>query len=222
MARNNPPVTKRTRTSQRLNQLEEKQRFPKPFPIKTSMLPETEFPQTIHIWTDGSKQIDNKMGYAAMIINKCTDNISRKSHRIEGPPSSTRPELYAIMAGILNCPTNAKITIFTDSQNAIENINKIFTQSFWNDRQIIKLVNLDIYDLLYKININFKGTLEFVKVKAHTGIKLNEEADQLAKQACSSKYIEEIPSYKSRRPLFYVHINGKMIPRFLVAQPNRA
>ena len=83
------------------------------------MLPETEFPQTIHIWTDGSKQIDNKMGYAAIIINKCTDNISRKSHRIEGPPSSTRPELYAIMAGILNCPTNAKITIFTDSQNAM-------------------------------------------------------------------------------------------------------
>ncbi|EXX54017.1 hypothetical protein RirG_238530 [Rhizophagus irregularis DAOM 197198w] len=52
-------------------------------------------------------------------------------------PSSTRPELLAIMTALLAVPNNAEVAIYTDSQAAIEGINRMLDASHsgnrWND-----------------------------------------------------------------------------------------
>ncbi|EXX68096.1 ribonuclease H-like domain-containing protein [Rhizophagus irregularis DAOM 181602=DAOM 197198] len=98
-------------------------------------------------------------------------------------PSSTRSELVAILMALLTGPMNAKIKIYTDSQNAIHMINN---QNNKLSRKLLKQSNSLI---LLKINILLqekKMDLVLMKVKGHSGDAMNEMVDKLAKNVCSS------------------------------------
>uniref|UniRef100_U9TW02 RNase H type-1 domain-containing protein n=1 Tax=Rhizophagus irregularis (strain DAOM 181602 / DAOM 197198 / MUCL 43194) TaxID=747089 RepID=U9TW02_RHIID len=86
-------------------------------------------------------------------------------------PSSTRSELVAILMALLTGPMNAKIKIYTDSQNAIHMINN---QNNKLSRKLLKQSNSLI---LLKINILLqekKMDLVLMKVKGHSGDAMNE------------------------------------------------
>jgi ribonuclease HI len=94
-------------------------------------------------------------------------------------PSSTRAEITAILTLIVIIPDNSSITIFTDSQAALQAINKSFHIS--PSQGLRKYKNWPLLDKIIETchNRNIHLTLE--KVLAHAGIPGNEKADLLAK-----------------------------------------
>ncbi|CAB4407837.1 unnamed protein product [Rhizophagus irregularis] len=89
------------------------------------------------IYTDGSLDLNCRnfggevvMG-ASWIIK---DHDLSFSCSVNYHPSSTRPELLAIMTALLAVPSNAEVAIYTDSQAAIDGINlRGHSGNRWND-----------------------------------------------------------------------------------------
>ena len=96
-------------------------------------------------------------------------------------PSSTKAELFAIWSALLAVPMNINnINIFTDSQSAIDSINR---HTILNFRQRSKIPNSIIIEQIWRLMRVKDINCRFVKVKAHTGNEYNEAADRIAKQA---------------------------------------
>jgi ribonuclease HI len=93
--------------------------------------------------------------------------------------SSTRAEITAILTLITIIPNNSSITIFTDSQAALQAINKSFHIS--PTQGMRKYKNWPLLDKIIEICHNHKIKLALIKVLAHSGIPGNETADLLAK-----------------------------------------
>jgi ribonuclease HI len=160
------------------------------FPLKNFPIQPAEPPiiqhndNTYHIWTDGSLDPNtNNMGSAAIF----TDNNNNQFHTIQiRPPnnsaSSTKAELIPILVGIKSTPKNKTLDFNTDSQASIDSINTRL-RSTSSIRTILKLKNNDILDCIYYENKQLATPISFTKVKAHTGLPLNDLADQYANVA---------------------------------------
>jgi ribonuclease HI len=149
---------------------------------------------SVEFYTDGSltpnfppsidKQ-DTNLVYTDMGAAFCVNNepLLSVQANLSLWPSSTRTELVAIFLALLTSPINAKIKIYTDSQSAILMINNQYNKS---GRKLLKQTNSLI---LLKINMLLqekKMDLKLVKVKGHSGDKMNEMADKLAKSTSNS------------------------------------
>src|SRR5260363_179168 len=130
-------------------------------------------------------------------------------------PSSTRVELAAIGTALLVLPQNCKISIYTNSANAISLIKKVrFNQK---KSKISKLKNGSILALITDL-IEYKElNVEFVKVKGHNRVYFNEQADKLVKLGCRgekfvhwnidwSRMVKVVPRWK--RHIIDVPIRG--------------
>ncbi|KAK3289141.1 hypothetical protein CYMTET_3412 [Cymbomonas tetramitiformis] len=103
-----------------------------------------------------------------------------------------RAELLAIQKAVtLPPPPSGKgLTICTDSANSIRQLESMRTKPHSMEHQQQR-------DLLYAILVNIEAlvaaghTVSLLKVKAHTGIKGNEKADEAAKQACTTGTLTE-------------------------------
>src|ERR1700722_4565289 len=103
--------------------------------------------------------------------------------RLENYPSSTRAELVAIQMSLLTLPLNTTANIMTDSQASIDTINKSSLDKYRNNtRYWLKIKNRSIVNSIVDIIRNKNLNIKFIKVKAHSGIKKNEETDQLANE----------------------------------------
>ncbi|RKP17470.1 hypothetical protein ROZALSC1DRAFT_24165 [Rozella allomycis CSF55] len=138
------------------------------------------------------------------------------SGRILGQPSSTRPELFAIISGLTQCPANANIKVFSDSQNALTIMNTIFSKFPYHTLKPTKTPNLDIIDHALYLRSQFAGSILFEHVKGHSGIELNELADQQAKAATLTSIIHYIPSIPTQQNYYLYHND------ILITQPPRA
>jgi ribonuclease HI/transcription elongation factor Elf1 len=100
-------------------------------------------------------------------------------------PSSTRMELMAVVSLLCTLPFNSSINIYTDSNNIIEkykHLNKII--SFRKKR---KIVNYNLWEILFWIQKELALKINFFKVKAHSGDLFNDKADNLAKLGSNEK-----------------------------------
>ncbi|CAB4402569.1 unnamed protein product [Rhizophagus irregularis] len=96
-------------------------------------------------------------------------------------PSSTRPELLAIMtAFILAVPSNAEVVIYMDSQAAIDRINHMLDALYRiNRRKFLKMNNYIILFTIYDL-IKMKSlTFNLHKVRRHSSNKWNNMADEI-------------------------------------------
>jgi ribonuclease HI len=104
-------------------------------------------------------------------------------HRIRDWFSSTRAELFAIWSALLCAPYDSEITIYTDSQSAIDllkkfsKLEKISVRDFFNINNA--LVIAKIIETIREKNLH----VEYIKIKARNGIEYNEVADKIAKRA---------------------------------------
>ena len=72
------------------------------------------------------------------------DIVFEKSVRVHRPfPSSTVPELHAILLAIQNTPTNTKLTVLSDSQASLDGIRKMLENP--TPREQMKIPNLSIH-----------------------------------------------------------------------------
>ena len=98
-------------------------------------------------------------------------------------PSSTKAKLIVIWTAILTIPIwITTINIFTDSQAAIDSINKAKT-SLWNVRQYTKTPNSMIIEQILRLTRTKTQSLNLIKVKGHSGDLFNDLADDITKHA---------------------------------------
>jgi ribonuclease HI len=147
----------------------------------------------LSIWTDGSLQ-KGAMGSGVIYTQITEEYINNQEHIrnahiineqcnrcTSADASSTKAELHGIYTALLKCKDDNKILLHLDSQVAIQQIHKMLTQDL-TERELLKIPN---YGLLTAIKqeihrLEFEPTI--YKVKAHSGIRLNERADRKANE----------------------------------------
>jgi ribonuclease HI len=122
--------------------------------------------------------------------------------RIEGPPSSTRAELWAILIAIYIIPKSSYVKIHTDSASAIWSLKGFMENKkgkAWSNYKNPTILQT-IIELIKGKQIKF----DLIKVEAHSGNSLNERADLLAKKGltCRDKCEINISILRDRKALF--------------------
>ncbi|GBB98270.1 hypothetical protein RclHR1_03190002 [Rhizophagus clarus] len=98
-------------------------------------------------------------------------------------PSSIRAEAAAIYAALSVSLDDSTITIYTDSQAAIDGLNLCASFSYTNSRLYYKTTNFELWASI-ESSIRSKHLTVFpIKVKGHDGNYWNEFADSLANSA---------------------------------------
>ncbi|CAB5194394.1 unnamed protein product [Rhizophagus irregularis] len=135
------------------------------------------------IYTDGSLDLNCRNSRREVVMGAgwiIKDHDLSFSCGINYHPSFTRPELLAIMTALLAVPNNAEVAIYTDSQAAIEGINRMLDASYRiNRRKFLKMNNYIILFTIYDL-IKMKSlTFNLHKVRRHSGNRWNDMADEL-------------------------------------------
>jgi ribonuclease HI len=135
-------------------------------------------------YTDGSV-INLETEYVSMSSAYLQTNVNapnlQLSFTFENWPSSSRAELAAVVAALLVAPPNSNITIYTDSASVISCFKTHDSTLQHLPRNIMKSPNYILWLILYDIIKINNLTVDFIKVKAHSGDVNNEAADTLAK-----------------------------------------
>ena len=126
------------------------------------------------IYTDGSSK-NEIAGYGAVLI-KPTGDILKYYGRVPfDRGTNQKAELYAIYVALHI--EDGPIQIMTDSEYSINCLTKWTSNWIAKDWKGIK--NREIIESIY--NLLQERDVKFQHVKAHSGVKYNEEADRLAK-----------------------------------------
>ena len=148
-----------------------------PFFFQTKFMSEiiTEYPDYLHIYTDGSKQ-DNLAAYGV----HC--NYGNLSNRLTDDTSIFSAEIAAIHSSLkyirISPRANRKFVIFCDSKSVLECID---------NQESRNPLMVGILDSLQKLK--FDGfVIKFCWIPSHVGIRGNESADQQAKSALQYNY----------------------------------
>ncbi len=141
----------------------------------------------LHFYTDGSLQKDptgiDSMGFGWICANEETLTFSASAILW---PSFTKAEMLAVLTVLLTVPANAKVIIYTDSAATINGINSLQQFSQMSVRKREKIPNFPIWMIIAHVKEVLSLSIKMVKVKAHSGDRLNDKADHLAKAAASS------------------------------------
>lgn len=136
----------------------------------------------VHVWTDGSTTPSNPGpgGWAAVLKLK-KNNEYVKEEVISGSAlhtSNIRMETLAVLRALQYLKTPSIVVIHTDSQYIIDGFKRL------SRNQLLKS-HYDIWGLLlHYIQIH---NVHLSKVKAHSGVPGNEQADQAAKNAATGQ-----------------------------------
>lgn len=157
--------------------------------------PEAEAQYDLTIYTDGSK-IGNYGTGSGFIVVRSGQNLIEASAPLHPLCSVPQAEIFAIQQSLLFVYhnyriDNRKILVCTDSQCTLHNLMNIFSDNLIR-YQIIQLISL-----IGQRN----GRIYFAKVRAHSAIQGNEDADRCAKLA------SEVSAKWNREPVI-------MMPQF--------
>ena len=136
----------------------------------------------IKIYTDGSC-IGNpgNGGWAAILL------MNEKKIKIKGYKKNTtnnQMELTAPIKALKKIPISEKIEIYTDSKYVKIGITEWVTKwkkNNWKTSSKKKVKNIDLWKELD--NLNEKYHIKWCWIKGHSGNILNDEVDQLAREA---------------------------------------
>lgn len=134
------------------------------------------------IYTDGGcdQNPGGNGGYAAVIIK---DGIPVYITGYESDTTNQRMELKAVILGLKFIEKPSNIKIFSDSAYVVncfaERWFDKWIKNKWTNSKKEPVANQDLWETLLKL-VDFHNKVEFVKVKGHAGILVNEKCDQLA------------------------------------------
>lgn len=140
--------------------------------LVTRPAPPAQPGETITLFTDGSWNQDQRLGWAYI-----TPTYSAFGGAISPNATATRAEALAILAAMQH-HRGIHLTICTDSANCISNfarIRRLINSGFTLTQ------DADIWAQIARELATHRTTVELVKVAAHTGVPENEACDTLAK-----------------------------------------
>ncbi|MNM90621.1 Ribonuclease HI [compost metagenome] len=161
------------------------------------MTKETVEPTVYHIHTDGSA-LGNPGPGGYGIVARCGDikaTLSKGYYKT----TNNRMELMAVVAALEEFGPGIKVTIYTDSQYAINCATK-WMRGWMRNKWITYQTQQPVKnkDILMALNELMKlNKVSFVKVKAHSGVPDNEECDQLAKAAAANPELHDVEYVKT-------------------------
>jgi len=170
----------------------------------------------IVVFTDGSFIKKNNQRYAGIGIHFPNNEIQDISEPfLIKKLTSQRAELYAIYVAIKTVTLAMdfrSIRIYTDSEYSIKSLtNWIFkwAKNGWKKADKKPVKNTDILKELYKLVMKYKGKLNFVHVRSHTGKKDplsmgNSVADKLA--VAGSMKLKQLLATKKNTKNIYIKI----------------
>ncbi|GBC01944.1 hypothetical protein RclHR1_00440010 [Rhizophagus clarus] len=128
---------------------------------------------------------------------------------IQNWPSSTRAEAAAIYATLSVSPDDSTITIYMDSQAAIDGLNLCASSSYTNSRLYYKTTNFELWASIESSIRSKRLIVSPVKVKGYDGNYWNEFADSLANSAHHSDIAPLLPAatYTSSHNVHLVYDN---------------
>ncbi|PKY49035.1 hypothetical protein RhiirA4_422638 [Rhizophagus irregularis] len=137
------------------------------------------------IYTDGSYKNSPStnefhMGYGWHISN-ITHSIISYCGSLEHFSSPTKAEIMAILTAIIILPSNATVTIFTDSQAAITTFHQSANLQHISPRRFNKINYNSLWSAIHFIIRKLVLKISFVKIIAHSNLANNDRADELAR-----------------------------------------
>lgn len=128
------------------------------------------------IYTDGSYSLKTKKGGWGFVSES-----GEESFGIEVNTTSNRMELQAVIEALKERELHSKIQIFTDSEYVKNGITQWiirWKRSKWKTSSRKPVKNRDLWEKLDRARNRLN--VEWNWVKSHSGIPLNERADELA------------------------------------------
>lgn len=154
------------------------------------------------IWTDGAcaHKTTGAGGYAAVLVARRSDGSIAEQRKVANGALKTtnnRMELMADIAGLRALPAPARVCIHIDSSYVMENFKNCLPRWQGNGWRKADRKPVQNRDLWKKLSTEAdRHQVDWVKVPGHTGVELNELADQLA---CAQK--DAYAKRSRRRPV---------------------
>ncbi|GBC20790.1 ribonuclease H-like domain-containing protein [Rhizophagus irregularis DAOM 181602=DAOM 197198] len=167
---------------------------------------------SLEFYTDGSLLRYNDssiMGFGWILTNDINLDLKFSGKTVEWA-SSTRAEIFAILTCLIICPPNSHVTIFTDSQCAIDTYYSLQHYKM-TPRRLQKLNNVLLWQAIKWIIQSLNLTIKLNKVQAHSGNTYNDIADTLAKAGCEQPDIISISPVGVKPQKGYIKFNEEFI-----------
>ena len=147
----------------------------------------------VTIYTDGACSGNPGIGgWAAVLIY---NGVKKEISGYDKSTTNNRMELFAVIQALRCLNQSCDCDVCTDSQYVADAFNKNWLSSWqqagWKTACKDEVKNVDLWKaLLYEVN---KHKVQFVKVKGHADVELNERCDELARGEVEryKKIIEE-------------------------------
>ena len=147
----------------------------------------------VTIYTDGACSGNPGIGgWAAVLMY---NGVKKEISGYDKSTTNNRMELFAVIQALRCLNQRCEVDICTDSQYISDAFNKDWLTSWqkdgWKTASKSQVKNVDLWKaLLYEVN---KHKVQFVKVKGHADVELNERCDELARGEIDryKKIIEE-------------------------------
>jgi ribonuclease HI len=142
---------------------------------------------TFDLWTDGAcaGNPGGPGGYAAVLVARRADGSIAKQWEVSGGDHETtnnRMELMAVVSGLREVPAPARVRIHIDSSYVMYTFTKGRRERWqgngWRTSTRKSVKNRELWEQLFTEVDHHQ--VEWVKVAGHSGLELNDRADQLA------------------------------------------
>ncbi len=135
----------------------------------------------VTIYTDGACSGNPGIGgWAAVLVY---NGVKKEVSGYDKSTTNNRMELFAVIQGLRCLNQRCDVDICTDSQYIADAFNRGWLDAWqsagWKTASKSEVKNVDLWKaLLYEVN---KHKVQFVKVKGHADVELNERCDELAR-----------------------------------------
>lgn len=152
-------------------------------------------PAGIELWTDGAcKGNPGPGGWGAILL--IPDQPAVELSGYEAATTNNRMELTAVIEGLRHLPNrSASVTVHTDSQLVVKGMTEWiggWQRKNWRKSDGDPVLNAELWQALL-VESQRLGQVRWQWVRGHSGVPLNERADQLAVQAIERRGAPQSP-----------------------------
>lgn len=146
----------------------------------------------VEIWTDGSSINYNGKWFGGCGVLLRYKNKEKEISEPFRDFTNNMAELNSIIIGLQSLKFKCKVKVLTDSNYSLQCVNSWIPKWYSNGWKTSKGEDVKNKDLIVKLyNLCQYHEVDFIKVKAHSGIEDNERVDKLAYKAakiCLEEY----------------------------------